>query len=134
MSNFICYKCYEDIRYKDLLTKNEEYKCKLCKKNIFFTTKYIINNFIKKKILKDYNNNRDCALKECCMGIESFEKTSVLICSKCIFEYKNLNNNNYSVVKPDKMCLLCNYSCCSSYNFHINCFEKFICTNCDSFK
>ena len=136
-NNIICNRCYnKDIISKKLLKENNNYICKLCNKNIFFYTIFFIknNDIIKELILKIKNNSKECALKECGEKIEDFEKKSILICCKCILEKDTLKINNYSVDKPDIMCMMCNYSCCSRYNFHINCSDKFICTSCDSLR
>lgn len=125
----ICNRCYDkDIISKKLLIPSKYYKCFLCKENIFFYSNlYIKNNNIKKEIiLNKKNNNKECCYSICESRIEEFEKTSILICCKCILENDKININNYNVVKPDIMCMMCNYSLCSEYNFHNKCYNDFI--------
>ena len=133
MNNLICNRCYDkDIISKKILKKNDIYKCKLCKENIFFNSVFDFVYFeklisIKKdKIFNKKNNNKDCSYNICEERIENFEKKSILICCKCVLKYDNLNKNNYNVVKPDIMCMMCNYSLCSEYNFHNKCYNDFI--------
>lgn len=128
LKNSICNRCYENVEYKNVLLKNKEYVCFICKDNIFYNT--ILNiqhntNNIKEIILNKKNNNKDCAFKKCGNRIEEFEKYKIIICCKCVLKYDNLNKNNYSVVKPDIMCMKCNYSLCSEYNFHKRCYNQF---------
>ena len=126
MSNILCNRCYEKEINKKLFSSSKEYNCYLCKDNIFYTTKFNINNDSKEILFNKKNNNKDCCIKKCLTVIEKFEKTTILICPKCVLQNNKININNYTVVKPDKICLMCNVSLCSSYNFHNNCFNKFI--------
>jgi len=135
MNNLICNRCYDKYLYfKNKITISKKHICFLCDGNIFFYNNLDLknknknknnNNIVKEIILNKKNNNTDCALKECGDRVELFEKESIVICCKCVLKNDHLNKNNYSVVKPDIMCLMCNYSCCSRYNFHKQCFNKF---------
>lgn len=130
MNTLICNKCYnKDIINKKILIPSKEYRCFLCKEYIFFYSNFDFEKLIsikKDKIFNKKNNNKECCYNICESRIEEFEKKSILICCKCILETDKLNRNNYNVVKPDIMCMMCNYSLCSKYNFHNKCYNDFI--------